>query len=529
MIREKWTPYSKFAAVFITPGQGVSFQYRDAEDGPCTSITKPGVTAPQYVKLERTISGAFEAKHSANGFVWEDVNAPGQAPVLPQISMGTISDPNIYIGTAVTSHNGNQICKADFNNVLISPLPPNWVFGNIGTNSAEQLYVAVSDGVNTDVVEHNDVNAATLTTWQEWNIPMTDFTTVNLDAIKKVYIGFGDRNVPVQGGSGAIYVDDIRACPPRCVPAFAQMSGDIAQPYDCTVDEKDLWVMAGDWLLSDEFTASVAPDSGRQMAYWPLESDYLDYSGYNHHGDPCDGAAIIADPDRGGVVFLDGAGDLVDCHNPTDPCTLDFATGDWTVCAWIKTTQSGTGDENKGSIIGKGGDNTGGHRYALGVSEVTEGILTITTDDNVDKRQANSTTLVNDNEWHHVAGMRDGNSLHVYVDGILEGTNNTLPAGYDLSGAHQHNAYIGAITDNRDSSTYKYLRGSVEEVRIYSYALSAGEMAYLATDGGAGIHFPIISPADLYQGEAPGNQWINFKDYSLLADQYLEKLLWPTP
>jgi hypothetical protein len=307
------------------------------------------------------------------------------------------------------------------------------------------------------------------------------------------------------------------------------MIGDIAQPYDCTVDEKDLSVMAGDWLLSDDFTASVAPDSVRQLAYWPLESDYLDYSGYNHNGDPCDGASIIADPDRGGVVYLDGAGDLVDCHNPTDPCTLDFGTGDWTVCAWIKTTQSGTGDENKGSIIGKGGDNTGGHRYALGVSEVTEGILTITTDDNVNKRQANSTTLVNDNEWHHVAGMRDGNSLHVYVDGILEGTNTNLPAGYDLSGTHQHNAYIGAITDNRDSSTYKYLRGSVEEVRIYSYALSAGEMAYLATDGGAGIHFPIISPADLYQDEPEGQQWINFKDYSLLADQYLEKLLWPTP
>ncbi|NIP53337.1 MAG: hypothetical protein GWN67_22985, partial [Phycisphaerae bacterium] len=63
---------------------------------------------------------------------------------------------------------------------LVSPLPPNFVFGNIGTNSAEQLYVALSDGVNTDVVEHNDVNAATLTTWQEWNIPLTDFTTVNL-------------------------------------------------------------------------------------------------------------------------------------------------------------------------------------------------------------------------------------------------------------------------------------------------------------------------------------------------------------
>jgi len=271
------------------------------------------------------------------------------------------------------------------------------------------------------------------------------------------------------------------------------MAGDIAQPYDCTVDEKDIRVLAGDWLLGDEFVASVVPNSGALVAHWPLDTDYQDDSGYGHHGDPCDGAALMTDADRGGVVYLDGAGDLVDCHNPTDPCTLDFGTGDWTVCAWIKTTQSGTGDQNKGSIIGKGGDNAGGHRYALGLSEesdATEGMVTITTDDNVNKRQATGQVLVNDGEWHHVVGMRDGNSLRVYVDGLTDPAweNNNLPDGYDLSGTHQHNAYIGAITDNRDSSTYKYLRGSVDEVRIYSYALSAGEVAYLATDGGAGIH-----------------------------------------
>jgi hypothetical protein len=108
-----------------------------------------------------------------------------------------------------------------------------------------------------------------------------------------------------------------------------------------------------------------------------------------------------------------------------------------------------------------------------------------------------------------------------------------VPADYDLVGTHQHNAYIGAITnhqaDPNGTVVYKYLQGSIDDVRVYGYALSEGEVAYLATDGGAGIHTPINSPADLYQGEAPGNQWINFKDYALIADEYLEKLLWPTP
>jgi len=36
-----------------------------------------------------------------------------------------------------------------------------------------------------------------------------------------------------------------------------------------------------------------------------------------------------------------------------------------------------------------------------------------------------------------------------------------------------------------------------------------------------------VSDAELYDGEAPGNQWINFKDYAIIADQYLEIMLWP--
>jgi hypothetical protein len=43
------------------------------------------------------------------------------------------------------------------------------------------------------------------------------------------------------------------------------------------------------------------------------------------------------------------------------------------------------------------------------------------------------------------------------------------------------------------------------------------------------LHIPIPSVADVYQGEPQGSQWINFKDYALIAEKYLEELLWPTP
>jgi hypothetical protein len=263
MIREKWTPYSKYAAVFMTPGNGVTFQWRQTEDGPSSSINKNGVTVPQYVKLERTVSGNFIAKHSSNALIWSDVNDPGETPQQPLIPMGT-EDPNLYIGTAVTSHDALVTCTADFNNVLAAPSPTNWIFGNIGTNDPEQLYVALSDGATTAVVNHPDPNAATLTDWQEWNILLTAFGGINLNNITKVHIGLGDRVThPDPGGSGAIYVDDLRACPPRCVASLAKPLYDIAVPYDCVVDEKDLLILAGEWL-----NENTEVRDWNRVAYW---------------------------------------------------------------------------------------------------------------------------------------------------------------------------------------------------------------------------------------------------------------------
>jgi len=181
-----------------------------------------------------------------------------------------------------------------------------------------------------------------------------------------------------------------------------------------------------------------------------------------------------------GVVIMalefDGVDDYVDCGNSD---ILNFGTGDWTVSAWIKTVQSGTGDENKGTIFANGGDQSGGIRYTLAVSETEEGIVTLTTDDDATKVQATSSVLVNDDAWHHVVGMRSGTDLIVYVDGVLDVTN-TVPDGYDLSGTSQHNAYVGVITDNRDGSLSKSFAGLIDEVRIYDRALSAQEVLFLA-------------------------------------------------
>jgi hypothetical protein len=470
------------------------------------------------VKLERTISGAFEAKHSANGFVWEDVNAPGQAPVLPQIDMGTIGDPNIYIGTAVTSHNGNQICAADFNNVLISPLPPNWVFGNIGTNDAEQLYVALSDGVNTDVVEHNDVNAATLTSWQEWNIALTEFPTVNLDGIKKVYIGLGDRDVPVQGGSGAIYVDDIRGCPPRCIPSLAKPVYDLAQPYDCIVNELDLALVGIDWLLSDRLITTSAPSDVSLLARYEFEGNYLDSSVHlNHLTDPC-GTAPGFDTGVSGAQAL--ALDGVEDHLVVNGVGID-GNMPRTICCWAKSDSMSI--PNWTLIFGFTGmaDSSGGNGSHFNIGVSAGNVPEISFIAHVWGWEEQILPLDVD-VWHHFAMTYDGTTIRYYGDGVELDTDPGKSNDRNL--VHADRVHVG-----KRATSNLCFPGTVDDARIYSTVLSESEIAYLATQGAATLHVPIQSIADVYQGEAPGNQWINFNDYALIAEKYLEQVLWPAP
>jgi hypothetical protein len=46
--------------------------------------------------------------------------------------------------------------------------------------------------------------------WVEWKIPLSSFAGVKATAVKKMYIGVGDRDKPAKGGAGTIFLDDIR-------------------------------------------------------------------------------------------------------------------------------------------------------------------------------------------------------------------------------------------------------------------------------------------------------------------------------
>jgi hypothetical protein len=214
MIRESLDPGSAHAFACVTPGNGVASQGRPSTDGTSFNYNQTGITAPYWMKLERSISGLFTVSHSANGSSWQQVT--GATP--QNIPMGT----NVYIGLALTSHDAALTCQAVFSNVTTTGnISGQWANQDIGilSNTAEPLYVAVSNNTGVPaVVVHDDPSAANIDTWTEWVIPLQAFVDhgIVMTDVDRIAIGLGTRgNTTIPGGSGKMYIDDIRLYRPR--------------------------------------------------------------------------------------------------------------------------------------------------------------------------------------------------------------------------------------------------------------------------------------------------------------------------
>jgi hypothetical protein len=111
MIRETLQGNSEHASLFVTPGNGVAFQYRESTGGSSGNVNTTGITAPHWVAIIRSGNKftAYRSPTGANG-TWVEVGSKW-------ISMGS----SVYIGIAVTSHNESTLSTATFDYVIGTP------------------------------------------------------------------------------------------------------------------------------------------------------------------------------------------------------------------------------------------------------------------------------------------------------------------------------------------------------------------------------------------------------------------------
>jgi len=216
MIRETLDSDSVHAMVAVTPENGVVYQDRNASAGPSWDESVNGPQAPYWLRLTRS-ENKFSAAYSEDGIDWVSFTL-GTVP--SRFNRGgpvreVLMKDDVYIGLAVTSQTRDNPTVAHVSEVSMSgDVTGQWQAADIGwtqySNDAEPLYITVRDASGQEeTVRHADPDAVLSVAWQAWQIPLSEFSMLDLSSIESLTIGLGDRDNPRPGGAGMLYIDSI--------------------------------------------------------------------------------------------------------------------------------------------------------------------------------------------------------------------------------------------------------------------------------------------------------------------------------
>ncbi len=241
---------------------------------------------------------------------------------------------------------------------------------------------------------------------------------------------------------------------------------------------------AANQSASCSFTVTVRlngaclPPPGGLISWWRGEDNALDEQGDN---DGIASGALTYAIGRVGRAFrFDGATSSIRVQRPVE--------NDFTLAAWIKSSApSLTGSrfyEGNGLIYSDFpgfnhdfGTTILNGKFAFGIGQPNQPDQTI-----------QSATTVNSGEWIHVAAVRNGTVIRVYVNGVEEAARDTRISA--PLNAQSSIDFGGNVLDGR------YYNGLMDEVLICNRALSAPEILSIYSAGSASLCLPLtIIPA----------------------------------
>ncbi|NIP24127.1 MAG: DUF1080 domain-containing protein [Phycisphaerae bacterium] len=195
-----------------------------------------------------------------------------------------------------------------------------------------------------------------------------------------------------------------------------------------------------------------------------------DSSGRNNHGTIM-GSAKWTKGRIGGALDFDGTDDFVSIPNEGD---FDI-TGSITVTAWIRVNSF---TRSWQAIVTKGD-----RAWRLHRANDTNSLGWACSD--LSRQEVGDLygkMAVNDDRWHHVAGVYDGTKTCLFVDGTLDASEKTTRT----ISVNDYPVLIGENAQHRG----RFFRGLIDDVRIYDRALSVDELRALVKAGGVAVPPP---------------------------------------
>jgi hypothetical protein len=491
--------------------------------------------------------------------VWKDYWANGTCAEVGVITVEELVEDGNSIAYSYDNGDDPHYSEA-YADVTSLGIDSNWTLGAVEAlrlafkgssgNAIEDMYVAITDGSGRtgDVLYDGDPNdiAKGWMGFQEWNIDLDAFVddnSVDLTDVQRLTIGFGDKT---EGGMGVVYFDNIRLYPSRCVPALVHPLGSFRYinhytqtgsfTPDCVVDYYDVASLAGDWLMSGigSVTAS-APSDVNLVGYWKLDDNnstgtgrrsVRDWSGNGYHcvlfdpdGDPGETTnehSVPGVPDLPGelAISFDGADDYIECP------VLNLNSNAVTFCAWIKR-DGDLGDLGGYPAIVECNDPNGfaftfssTATYAAEEWRANNELCYYWTGWSWDFHTG---LIVPDDEWVFVALVIEPTvgTIYMYDGGQLYASRN-----YE---EHVPKTFAGNMIIGAQDGEY---RGAIDDVRIYDYSLTPEQIVSLSLLGGAGSKYVSL---ESWRADADGDDTVDLKDYTIVADNWFEELLWPGP
>lgn len=210
-------------------------------------------------------------------------------------------------------------------------------------------------------------------------------------------------------------------------------------------------------LEQDTYLAEVLADS--PISLWRLGEtsgtsavDYMGVQNGTYTGGYTQNqtGALLGDSDP--AVLLNGSTGYI---NVPDHNSLDLGDGPMTIECWIKRTNTTAAEQkfgNRGNLSWELRI-TSGHFFYFG----QYGVGTI----------VETTTTVNDTNWHHMVATKNGATAKIYID------------GNDVSGV-TNSRTLSNVTDalsiGRRYDNAEYFNGSIDEFAIYGSVLSASRV-----------------------------------------------------
>ena len=224
--------------------------------------------------------------------------------------------------------------------------------------------------------------------------------------------------------------------------------------------------MRGPWNLNALMSPLTLACWHFDNADWIAGSIFIeDSSGNGRHGTANGAASCLPLAQVGLAGALFGAGGYISAPGG------DLGTNDFTVSLWMKSAA------RQPCILITTSNSVAYPYYSLELNSSGMGVQTgavsfvISHPSSGRKVVMASVNGLNDNNWHHVSGVRKGSQIQIYVDGVVAGVQNIGPSFGSFGSYAVKMGQYGAQG------------GSLDEVVVHGRALSGAEIADLATAG----------------------------------------------